>query len=55
MEITKVYPLDAVYDNPEDVPEDVREKFIIFIKRYKAHSQTISSSIFCENCIGKSK
>ncbi|KZV36401.1 NAD(P)-binding Rossmann-fold superfamily protein isoform 1 [Dorcoceras hygrometricum] len=24
MEITKVYPLDAVYDCPEDVPEDVR-------------------------------
>lgn len=23
MEITKVYPLDAVYDFPEDVPEDV--------------------------------
>ncbi|KAL3533923.1 hypothetical protein ACH5RR_007444 [Cinchona calisaya] len=24
MEITKVYPLDAVYDSPEDVPEDVK-------------------------------
>lgn len=24
MEIAKVYPLDAVYDTPEDVPEDVR-------------------------------
>lgn len=24
MEISKVYPLDAVYDNPEDVPEDVK-------------------------------
>lgn len=23
MEITKVYPLDAVFDSPEDVPEDV--------------------------------
>jgi len=23
MEIAKVYPLDAVYDTPEDVPEDV--------------------------------
>ncbi|RWW77600.1 hypothetical protein BHE74_00014234, partial [Ensete ventricosum] len=23
MEISKVYPLDAVYDTPEDVPEDV--------------------------------
>jgi enoyl-[acyl-carrier protein] reductase I len=26
MEITKVYPLDAVFDNPEDVPEDVMDK-----------------------------
>lgn len=23
MEITKVYPLDAVYDNLDDVPEEV--------------------------------
>ena len=27
MEITKVYPLDAVYDSPEDVPEDVISKY----------------------------
>ncbi|XP_022154116.1 enoyl-[acyl-carrier-protein] reductase [NADH], chloroplastic [Momordica charantia] len=24
MEITKMYPLDAVFDNPEDVPEDIK-------------------------------
>ncbi|KAK2997719.1 hypothetical protein RJ639_024858, partial [Escallonia herrerae] len=24
MEITKIYPLDAVFDNPEDVPEDIK-------------------------------
>ncbi|KHG28324.1 Enoyl-[acyl-carrier-protein] reductase [NADH], chloroplastic [Gossypium arboreum] len=24
MEITKVYPLDAVFDNPDDVPEDIK-------------------------------
>ena len=29
MEITKIYPLDAVYDTLEDVPEDVRKKFIV--------------------------
>merc|ERR1719454_101639 len=29
MEIAKVYPLDAVFDSPEDVPEDVRSN-----KRY---------------------
>lgn len=26
MEITKVYPLDAVFDNLEDVPEDVNKR-----------------------------
>merc|ERR1719238_2273926 len=29
MKITKVYPLDAVFDTPEDVPDDVKEN-----KRY---------------------
>ncbi|KAK2360449.1 enoyl-[acyl-carrier-protein] reductase [NADH], chloroplastic [Trifolium repens] len=33
MEITKVYPLDAVYDTPEDVPEDVKAN-----KRYAGAS-----------------
>ncbi|KAJ6702606.1 ENOYL-ACYL-CARRIER REDUCTASE [Salix koriyanagi] len=33
MEITKVYPLDAVFDNPEDVPEDVKAN-----KRYAGSS-----------------
>ncbi|KAH0971939.1 hypothetical protein GBA52_024095 [Prunus armeniaca] len=33
MEITKVYPLDAVYDDPEDVPEDVKSN-----KRYLGSS-----------------
>jgi hypothetical protein len=54
MEITKVYPLDAVYDTPEDVPEDVRKMFLYFIKRYKNYAQNISSYIFYENCIGES-
>lgn len=31
MEFAKVYPMDAVYDKPEDVPQDVREN-----KRYAA-------------------
>uniref|UniRef100_A0A6N2M5T3 Enoyl-[acyl-carrier-protein] reductase (NADH) n=1 Tax=Salix viminalis TaxID=40686 RepID=A0A6N2M5T3_SALVM len=34
MEITKVYPLDAVFDNPEDVPEDVKAN-----KRYAGSSK----------------
>ncbi|XP_062166591.1 enoyl-[acyl-carrier-protein] reductase [NADH] 1, chloroplastic-like [Alnus glutinosa] len=34
MEVTKVYPLDAVYDNPEDVPEDVKTN-----KRYSGSSK----------------
>lgn len=34
MEITKIYPLDAVYDKPEDVPEDVKSN-----KRYAGSSK----------------
>ncbi|GER57132.1 enoyl-[acyl-carrier-protein] reductase [Striga asiatica] len=34
MEITQVYPLDAVYDSPEDVPEDVKTN-----KRYAGSSK----------------
>ncbi|KAK2651309.1 hypothetical protein Ddye_018798 [Dipteronia dyeriana] len=34
MEITKVYPLDAVYDNPADIPEDVKAN-----KRYSGSSK----------------
>ncbi|KAI6685909.1 hypothetical protein NL676_031822 [Syzygium grande] len=33
MEISKVYPLDAVYDNPNDVPEDIKTN-----KRYAGSS-----------------
>ncbi|PON52209.1 Glucose/ribitol dehydrogenase [Parasponia andersonii] len=33
MEITKVYPLDAVFDNPEAVPEDIKSN-----KRYSGSS-----------------
>ncbi|KAL6203769.1 hypothetical protein ACLB2K_027468 [Fragaria x ananassa] len=33
MEITKVYPLDAVFDNPDDVPEEVKAN-----KRYAGSS-----------------
>ncbi|XP_051118438.1 enoyl-[acyl-carrier-protein] reductase [NADH], chloroplastic [Andrographis paniculata] len=33
MEITKVYPLDAVFDNPDDVPEDIKTN-----KRYAGSS-----------------
>jgi len=42
MEIAKVYPLDAVYDSPEDVPEDVREKSI----SYQNKQITIANHIF---------
>lgn len=33
MNIQKVYPMDASFDTPDDVPEEIREN-----KRYKAHS-----------------
>jgi len=37
MDITKVYPLDAVFDNPEDVPEDVMaEKNIVYVQYMKS-------------------
>ncbi|KAL8151485.1 hypothetical protein V2J09_021293 [Rumex salicifolius] len=34
MEITKIYPLDAIYDSPEDVPEEVKAN-----KRYAGSSK----------------
>uniref|UniRef100_A0A7N0T8K7 Enoyl-[acyl-carrier-protein] reductase [NADH], chloroplastic n=1 Tax=Kalanchoe fedtschenkoi TaxID=63787 RepID=A0A7N0T8K7_KALFE len=34
MQITKVYPLDAVFDNPDDVPEDIKTN-----KRYAGSSR----------------
>uniref|UniRef100_A0A7N0ZVM5 Enoyl-[acyl-carrier-protein] reductase [NADH], chloroplastic n=1 Tax=Kalanchoe fedtschenkoi TaxID=63787 RepID=A0A7N0ZVM5_KALFE len=34
MQITKVYPLDAVFDNPDDVPEDIKTN-----KRYAGSSK----------------
>uniref|UniRef100_A0A6N2N5B1 Enoyl-[acyl-carrier-protein] reductase [NADH], chloroplastic n=1 Tax=Salix viminalis TaxID=40686 RepID=A0A6N2N5B1_SALVM len=34
MEITKVYPMDAVFDSPDDVPEDVKSN-----KRYAGSSK----------------
>lgn len=38
MEIAKIYPLDATFDTPSDVPEDIREN-----KRYKdANGYTVS-------------
>jgi len=30
MDITKVYPLDAVFDNLDEVPEDVKMKGLVF-------------------------
>ncbi|KAG9134339.1 hypothetical protein Leryth_016224 [Lithospermum erythrorhizon] len=43
MEISKVYPLDAVYDSPEDVPEDVKAN-----KRYAGSSNwTVKEAAEC--------
>ncbi|EOY09480.1 hypothetical protein QUC31_010488 [Theobroma cacao] len=43
MEITKVYPMDAVYDCPEDVPEDVKTN-----KRYAGSSNwTVQEVVEC--------
>jgi enoyl-[acyl-carrier protein] reductase I len=40
MEIAKIYPLDAMYDSPEDVPDDVKEN-----KRYKGLEFTIQEAM----------
>ncbi|KAH6772092.1 Rossmann-fold superfamily protein [Perilla frutescens var. hirtella] len=43
MEITKVYPLDAVFDSPEDVPEDIKTN-----KRYAGSSNwTVKEVVEC--------
>ncbi|XP_072982418.1 enoyl-[acyl-carrier-protein] reductase [NADH] 1, chloroplastic-like [Typha latifolia] len=43
MEIIKVYPLDAVFDTPEDVPEDVKTN-----KRYSGSSNwTVKEVVEC--------
>ncbi|XP_021282153.1 enoyl-[acyl-carrier-protein] reductase [NADH], chloroplastic-like [Herrania umbratica] len=43
MEITKVYPMDAVFDCPEDVPEDVKTN-----KRYAGSSNwTVQEVVEC--------
>jgi len=40
MEIAKIYPLDAMYDSPEDVPEDVKTN-----KRYAGLDFTIQEAV----------
>ncbi|AQK51724.1 Enoyl-[acyl-carrier-protein] reductase [NADH] chloroplastic [Zea mays] len=37
MDIVKVYPLDAVYDSPDDVPEDVMFLFFIPVLQHGFH------------------
>lgn len=37
LEFTNIYPMDAVYDTPEDVPEEVS------IRSHSAGSQSLSS------------
>lgn len=38
MEITKVYPLDAVFDNPADVPDEVKVRPIDSARTSRAHA-----------------
>ena len=63
LEIAKVYPLDAVFDTPEDVPEDVRESheyteraliaflidmFVVFVNCRTWYLDALISCRFCE-------
>lgn len=41
MEITKVYPLDAVFDSPEDVPDDVMFIIFFFMSTPVLHSESV--------------
>lgn len=43
MEYTKLYPIDAAFDTPEDVPEETKEN-----KRYKAFSNYTVSEVAAE-------
>lgn len=45
MEITKIYPLDAVYDKPEDVPEDVM-KYVVSIVYVKVGDCFYNNNLF---------
>jgi enoyl-[acyl-carrier protein] reductase I len=40
MEVSKVYPIDAVFDTPDQVPDDIKEN-----KRYKAFSDYTVSEV----------
>ncbi|KAI3878369.1 hypothetical protein MKX03_021829, partial [Papaver bracteatum] len=44
MEITKVYPLDAVFDNPKDVPEDLSISLRFGLCRLKKNKRYAGSS-----------
>ena len=37
LEFTNIYPMDAVYDTPEDVPEDVRTQ-AVFLYLHTCHN-----------------
>lgn len=45
MEIAKIYPLDAVFDNPNDVPEDVQIS-CLFLKCVTYQSDYILDDVF---------
>lgn len=54
MEISKIYPLDAVYDNPEDTPEDViLLSIIVFCCRLLGPIIFLLIFLFAVFCAGK--
>lgn len=54
MEITKIYPLDAIYDKLEDVPEDVM-KYVVSNVYVKVGDCFCNNNFFLSFSAGKIK
>ena len=55
LEFTNIYPMDAVYDTPEDVPEDVRISDLVIQAPSKNACASICNGPFCPTaCFGPS-
>ena len=53
MEFAKIYPMDAVYDSPEDVPEEVHLPAVLSFHSSDPLTLTLSSAVQA-HCKGSS-